>query len=159
MRAQAFLAFWDFLSSRGALGAGTGCTGQRRCVTRVLPLQLPTWAGQDGAQHPGTHGEISWCQHRPLAKAKCQSALMLPALPVLPSSWERHSLLIGLGTPSGNGNVLTYYSLMSLAETKHACLKLAPYVSKMMLEVACVHVSGVAPTMFLRADFPALNLA
>lgn len=159
MRAQAFLAFRDFLSSGGALDPGTGCTVQQHGVTWVLPLQLPTWAEQDGAQHPGTHGEISWCQHRPLAKVKCQSAFMLPAVPVLPSLWERHSLLIGLGTPSGNGNVLTYYSLMSLAETKHACFRPAPYVSKIMLEVECVHVSGVAPTMLLRADFPALSLA
>lgn len=82
----------------------------------------------------------------------------LPEAPVLPGSWERHSLLIGLGTPSGNGNVLTYYSLMICAETKQACPKPVLDVRKIMLEHECRHVSGMVPTVLLKEDFPGLSL-
>lgn len=102
-------------------------------------------------------GWAGWCLQS-FCKTRCQSTTLLPAAPVLPGSGERHSLLIGLGTPSGNGNVLTYYSLMSCAETKQACPKPVLDVRKIMLECECRHVSGMVSTMLLKEDFPGLSL-
>jgi len=106
---------------------------------------------------PWHTGGVGWCLQS-FRKTRCQSTPLLPAVPVLPGSWEQHSLLIGLGTPSGNGNALTYYSLMICAETKQACLKPVLDVRKIMLEGKCRHVSGMVPTMLLKEDFPGLSL-
>lgn len=103
-------------------------------------------ARQDRARLSGTHHDISQCQHSPLAKpnVSIRSHLCIQLIPVLPSLRERHSLLIDLGTPSGNGNALT-----SFAETNHVCFKPPLYFSKIILEVKCIHISEVVSTMLL----------
>jgi len=134
---------------------GRGCAMQRHCVT-CTPLAASNLSGrpqaeQARARRPGMCHEISQCQHSPLAKQtrSIRSHMCIQLVPVLPSLRKWHSLLIGLGTPSGNGNALTYYPLVSSAETKCVCFKPASYFSKIVLEVKCIPISGVVSAMLL----------